>query len=207
VFQAFLTTFLVDSGYKTPIQNMDELFASGIKFALQGNNLEVGDETEVSEVQRRRVNCPSYWGCVEWAMYQKNVSVALIDIEAEYRYAIGEFIDENSKPLLCRIEDGVIFPVCYTMLMIHGDPLMRRVNEIINRVVEAGLYNHWVSLEFNQRKIYFHKIGIVQPLDGYYSFNLYHMQTAFYLILMGWCLSALCFIIEVLYNRVSSTIM
>jgi hypothetical protein len=31
--QAFLTTYLIDSGYKTPIQNMDELFASGIKLA------------------------------------------------------------------------------------------------------------------------------------------------------------------------------
>ena len=27
VFQTFLTTFLVNSGYKTPIQNLDELFA------------------------------------------------------------------------------------------------------------------------------------------------------------------------------------
>jgi len=33
VFQAFLTTFLVDSGYKTPIKNMDELFASDMKLA------------------------------------------------------------------------------------------------------------------------------------------------------------------------------
>jgi hypothetical protein len=91
--------------------------------------------------------------------------------------------------------------------MIHGDPLIRRVNEIINRVVEAGLYNLWISLEFNRHKIHFRKIGIVQPLDGYYNFNLYHLQTAFYLILMGWFLSALCFMIEVLYIRVSSTIM
>jgi len=29
VFQAFLTSFLIDSGYKTPIQSMDELFTSG----------------------------------------------------------------------------------------------------------------------------------------------------------------------------------
>jgi hypothetical protein len=33
VFQAFLTTFLIDPGYRTPIRNMDELFASGIKLA------------------------------------------------------------------------------------------------------------------------------------------------------------------------------
>jgi len=30
VFQAFLTSFLTDSGYKTPIKDMDELFATGI---------------------------------------------------------------------------------------------------------------------------------------------------------------------------------
>jgi hypothetical protein len=33
VFQAFLTTFLIDSGYKTPVPNVDEMFASGIKLA------------------------------------------------------------------------------------------------------------------------------------------------------------------------------
>jgi hypothetical protein len=33
VFQSFLTSFLIDSGYKEPIQNLDELFASGIKLA------------------------------------------------------------------------------------------------------------------------------------------------------------------------------
>jgi hypothetical protein len=93
------------------------------------------------------------------------------------------------------------------MMMLHGDPLMRRVNEIIDRVKEAGLYNHWISLELNKLKTKYQKITIVQPLNQYYSFNLYHMQTAFYLILMGWCLSALCFMVEVLYNRVLSKIM
>jgi hypothetical protein len=61
VFQAFLTTFLIDSGYKTPIQNMEELFASGITLAYQeGQNIifDNGDEKEASIVQRSRVNFP-----------------------------------------------------------------------------------------------------------------------------------------------------
>jgi hypothetical protein len=33
VFQAFLTMFLIDSGYKPPLQNMDDLLVSGIKVA------------------------------------------------------------------------------------------------------------------------------------------------------------------------------
>jgi hypothetical protein len=54
VFQAFLTTYLIDSGYKTPIQNRDELFASGIKLAYSPEyNLffENFYETEVSKVK------------------------------------------------------------------------------------------------------------------------------------------------------------
>jgi hypothetical protein len=88
------------------------------------------------------------------------------------------------------------------MIMFHADPLMRRVNKIIDRVVEAGLYNYWISLTMHMSKLYSRKIAIFHPLDGYYSFKLYHMQPAFYLLLMGWCISALCFMVELLYNRI-----
>jgi len=53
-------------------------------------------------------------------------------------------------------------------------------------------------------KLHSRKIATVLPLDEYYSFNLYHMQTAFYLLLMGWCLSVLCFMYELFFNRVLS---
>jgi hypothetical protein len=80
VFQAFLTSFLTDSGYKTPIRNMDELFASGIKFGYNPeyhNLYQFGDETEVSNIYRNHVNCQSYWNCIAWAIYNKNVSILL----------------------------------------------------------------------------------------------------------------------------------
>jgi len=207
VFQAFLTSFLTDTGYKPPIQNMDELLASGIKLAYipeYDSFIQIGDETKVSKIRRNLVSCPSYKVCSEWARYHKNISILFFDSNAEFLYATGDYIDENSKPMVCSLEDGVIIPYSQTMMMLHGDPLMKRVNGIVDRVVEAGLYNHWISLFFNEFKLISRKIGIVQPLDDYYSFNLYHMQTAFYFLLMGWCLSALCFIFEVLCNRVLS---
>jgi hypothetical protein len=204
VFQAFLTSFLIDSGYKTPIQNMDELFASGIKLAFPPEYnffFENGDETEASKVHRNRANCSSFNVCLHWAKYQKNISVLLSDNVAELWYAQGNFLGENSEPLLCRLEDGVVFTTGQTMLMLHGDPLMKRVNEIIDPVVEAGLYDRWISLNMNLNKLLSRKIAIVHPLYEYYSFNLYHIQPAFYLLLMGWCLSALCFMFELLFNR------
>ena len=128
------------------------------------------------------------------------------DKEAEELYASGDFVGENSESLLCKIGDGVFFTFSLSMLMFHGDPLMKRVNEIIDRVVEAGLRNFWVSLQKNWYKIYSHKIVIFHPLDEYYSFNLYHMQPAFYLLCMDWCLSAFSFMVEVLYIRLLSKI-
>jgi hypothetical protein len=97
---------------------------------------------------------------------------------------------------LCKLEDEVIFNNGLSMIMFHGDPLMRRVAEIIDRVVVANLYNYWISLKMQKLKIFAQEIALVQPLDGYYSFNMYHMQPAFYLLSMGWCLSAICFMIE-----------
>jgi hypothetical protein len=186
---------------------LDELFASGIKFAYPPEfsfTFQNGDETEGSKVERNHVNCPSYEVSMYWAMYQKNVSVLLVDITVEEHYAIGDFVGENSEPLLCKLEDGVFLHTGLTMIMYHGDPLMRRVSEIIDRVVEARLYNYWISLRMHMKKILSRKIAIINPLDGYYNFNLYHMQPAFYLLLMGCCLSALCFVDELLYKRVLS---
>jgi len=157
---------------------MDELFDSGISLAyLSGYNFifENGDETEASKVKQNRGNCPSFNACLNWAKYQKNVSVLLTDIIAEMSYAFGEFLGENSEPLLCRLEDGVVFKSGQTMLMFYADPLLTRVIKIIDQVVEAGLYGYWISLSMERGKLISRKIAIVHPLDGYYSFNLYHM--------------------------------
>jgi hypothetical protein len=205
VFQAFLTTFLIDSGYKPPIRDMDELFTLGIKLAYSPEYsyiFRVAVETETLNVHRNLVICPSREICLNWAMYHKNVSLLLSDIVAETYYAGGFYIGENSESSYCRLEDIVILNHGISMVMFHGDPLLRRVNEIIDRVVEAGIYNYWISLTFNKYKLFSRKIAHVHPFDGYYSFNLYHMQPAFYLLLMSWCLSAICFMVEMFCNRV-----
>jgi hypothetical protein len=169
VFQAFLTMFLIDSGYITPIQNMDELFASGIKLAYPQEYsyvFEKCDETKQSKVKQNHVICPSKVICDNWVKYQKNVSVLLVDKTVEGYYASG--VGEKSV----QVRRRVFFTTGLTMIMFHGDPLMRRINEIIDRVVEAGIYNYWISMTMDTIKLKSRKIGIVRPFNGYYSLNL-----------------------------------
>jgi hypothetical protein len=199
VFQAFLTTFLIDSGYKTPIQSMDELLGSGMKLAyneIYSFVFENGNETEVSNVRRMKANCPSFEVCVNWAKYYKNVSVFWFDYDFEIQFQNGSLVGENGEPLLCRIDDGVFFNVQSVMIMFYGEPLLKRINEILGRFVEAGLHKFWLSLVMKWCKIPDRKIAVFNPLDEYYSFNLYHIQPTLYLLLIGLCLSVFFFLIE-----------
>ena len=150
------------------------------------------------------MNCPSFNVCIEWVKHEKNLSILLFDKIAEDMYASGDFVGKDSERLLCKLEDGIVFSYGQSMIMFHGDRLLRRVNEFIDHFVEAGIYNFWISINFNMRKLIARKIAIFRPLDEYYSFNLYHIQPAFLLLLMGWCLGALSFIVELLYNRILS---
>jgi len=204
VFQAFLTTFLIDSGYKTPVQNMDELLASGIKLVYSSRNnfiFENDGETEISKIQRNRVICNLYLECFKWAVYHKNISYFTPDLNAEIMNDHAYTLSKTSEPLLCRLDNGVIYNEGLRMVMLNGDPLLSRVSEIIDRLVEAGLYNTWISRFQHKSKIISHIQRTVHPLDGYYSFNLNHMRSAFFLLLIGWCLSSLCFIFELLNIR------
>jgi len=46
---------------------------------------------------------------VNWEKFQKNILVLWFDRVAEGTSANSNFVDENCEPLLCRLEDGVIF--------------------------------------------------------------------------------------------------
>ena len=74
VFQGYLTTFLIDPGHKPAIRNMDELFASGIKFFYTPGFTELfsnSAEKEESNVELNQANCESRDDCLNWALYGK----------------------------------------------------------------------------------------------------------------------------------------
>jgi len=122
VFQAFLTTFLTDSGYKSPIKNMDALFASGIKTAYPQSDdifFELIVGTESLQIKRNHVNCPSKEICFLWINDHKNVSIIVLDKLAEVLYATGYFIGKNSEPLLCKLEDGMFLSYGQSMQLFH----------------------------------------------------------------------------------------
>jgi hypothetical protein len=84
-----------------------------------------------------------------WAKNQRNISILINDFYAANFFANGSFLGEKSEPLLCKLEDGVVYTKGFGMVMLYGDPLMGPVNKTIDRLVQAGIYNHWISYRVN----------------------------------------------------------
>ena len=70
---------------------------------------------------------------------------------------------------MCRLEDGLVYNNGLRIVTLHGTPLLRRVTEIIDRVVEARLYIFWIPLDQHLDKVVSQLMDIVNQIDEYYK--------------------------------------
>ena len=136
------------------------------------------------------------------ALDYKNISLILDEVGIEEKFSSSSLMDENSKPLICPLHDGIVATLNYAMIMRVGNPLLERIDEIIQTVVEAGMFMQWKKLHFDKLKIQSRTIGRYSLLGDYYSFTLEHMQPAFYILLMGFCISTVVFLLELANHNI-----
>jgi hypothetical protein len=57
---------------------------------------------------RNRVLCPIHAICMKWAYVYKNILLILDELSIEEGYSSSSSMDENSEPLLCSLEVGLL---------------------------------------------------------------------------------------------------
>ena len=199
IFQSFLTTFLTGSGYKPPIHNIDQMLDSKIKygyFDVFDDIYKQNDDVKSHMILENRVLCTDLLACFNWARDYKNISIILDELSVEEKYSNSMLLDENSMPLICPLDDGIVMITNTVMVMRVGDPLLGRIDEIIQRVVEAGLFVKWQKDYFEDLKRESGRIHSYSLLDDYKIFTLEHVQPAFIMLLMGLCISTVILLVE-----------
>jgi hypothetical protein len=99
--------------------------------------------------------------------------------------------------------------------MAKGNPLLHRFNEIITRMLEAGLIEKWQndfmsSSRLKNHPIYDDDINFADFTTNelntvYTSFSLTRLQVIFVVFLIGQIFSTFVFLVEVLYYRACTT--
>jgi hypothetical protein len=206
VFQAYLTSFLVEPGYEEPIQNIDQMLKSEMKFGffyvynLLFNN--PSDPVE-SAIQKNALQFPSVSDALLWATVYQNISTILTDFDIETYRRKKLWTNENNKPSLCELEDGVIRTFDFAILVRKRSPFFEIINDVIGHIVEGGIFLH-----IKERGIYKGKLESKfdpsTPYYTYYAISTGHLQTAFYFLMLGYVLSLACFVSEIIWYRFSS---
>jgi hypothetical protein len=160
-------------------------------------------ESVGSAILRKAVRCTDRGECFKLAAIYQNFSTVNDDLNMNILSDLGKLMDENKRPLLCELQDGSVSNV-YLVLLVHkGSPLLEFINNIIEHLVEGGIL-------INIRKRYFYKENIVPMFDStpfdasYTAFGVGHLQTAFYLLMLGYVLALICFVTEIMWHSYRS---
>ncbi|KDR07546.1 hypothetical protein L798_03001 [Zootermopsis nevadensis] len=207
VFQAYLTSFLIDTGYEEPIKTIDQMLNSGRKFGFSEEDQHLFEDSTDSvgkEILKGMVICPDSEACLNWARKYQNISTLCFDVYTKYGKSIGLSTDENNRPLLCGLDDGDVMYFETVMAVLKGNPLLEHINDVIDRIVEAGIFMQWINRFIDEGRISTKTTLSYTLADTYHNFSIKHVQSPIYLLMFGYALAFLSFFIEIAWHKLIS---
>jgi hypothetical protein len=203
VFQAYLTTFLIEPGYEEPIKTVEQMLNSEMNFGFRGIYKILFSDTSDnldSAIFKNAVECPDEITCFMWASIYHNISTVLDGLNIEFYSGKKNWTDENNRHLLCELEDGAVRTLDYAILVRYRSPFYEFINDVISHIVEGGIFMHIKEREF-QKSDNETEINFTASDDSYFVFGVSHLLTAFYLLMLGYVLAVACFVTEILWHR------
>lgn len=201
VFQTHFTSFLVDPGLEKQVSDVEELLASNLALTFDDGykDLFEGGDEQAELILSRRLPCPGFEACSRRTATVGDAATVL-DFQNFDVYG-RRFVDDYGDPLLCRLPEK-ISGYLITMFVQKGNPLFPPVNSVILRFVEAGLVDFWWSLIVERQK-FTANLEIADEPITFFVFSLSHLYVAFTFLAIGYCLSVLVLLLEVLYSKYS----
>ncbi|KDR21457.1 hypothetical protein L798_03910 [Zootermopsis nevadensis] len=213
VFQTYFTSFLVEPGLTDRIRDFDGLLKSGIEFGYDpifDVLVENSSDSRYEEVLKRRILCRDRDYCFGRV---SKADFAYLDVEAvKMIYKIS-----HKNALICHIDEGVI-NIVLTMYMRKGDVLIEKINHILSIIGQSGLNirilrGFFYDIVFAGRKNkWFKKTdndSLVPPdedesliQEDYVPLSLTHLYIAFYVAIIGYILSFIVFLGEILVYKI-----
>ncbi|GFG40108.1 hypothetical protein Cfor_09359 [Coptotermes formosanus] len=205
LFQIFVTSYLVDPGFTKQIQSVQDVLESGVQHGFHPDlNDSLSDESDelLTKIVQHSEPCNDVEACVQRVAQRGDFVTISNHMRIEYLNTY-KTLDNNGKSLVCTFGDNVIQNF-KTFYLPQGSPLLYHFNRAIRVAVQAGLVDYWSESELVASRIKAASIRKISPLDDYTVFILTYLQSAFYLLFLGYGLASLVFVVELFcYNTFS----
>jgi hypothetical protein len=200
VFQTFFTSYLVDPGIQHQISSIDELLDSGMQFGFRSDiehYYKGSDIKRYQEILKRNGRCSGTSDCIHHIIRTRNYATT-----GESWYIQKLLSKMRNKEYVCPMNDFELFPIYVVICLSKGHMLLDALNKITFSLVEAGIIVH----ESKQQKVD-NDIEIKKEDndEAYFVFEILHLRMLFYLLFLGYLLSFVAFLGEILCRRITTT--
>jgi hypothetical protein len=202
VFQTLFISYLVQPGYEKQIESFDEMKDSGILFAKHKSLDSISLLASRDDMQKLRSpveTCSMFDQCMIRLIQKRDIITIAPKSYAEY---IDSFagINVNGKKSLCSIRENIA-SLSIAMYLSKGNPLLDKFNVYIQRSLEGGLGEKYLSEMAWNESLRKRSKSPEQELDNkdgdtYFIFTVFHLKIGFCLLLCGYVLSSAVFVCE-----------
>jgi hypothetical protein len=202
-FQGSLTSYLAVPKYLPEINTLKSLDKSGLGIILSPgiNALLTLDENDkvMTNLWRKFIKHEmkrNKFGVVpDRIAMKRDVAGIFNDLSAVYYLRNNRYI-KDGHPMLHRVQETILSSYSVYAVPRHS-PFLRRFNVIIGRLVEAGLQRKWIGDTMQRAAL----DGEITPVSHPHAaepatLGLTHLQTAFYILLIGLLCSTLVFVLQ-----------
>jgi len=206
VFQAFVTSCLIEPEFQKQITSLEDLIESGIEYGYYpGIDVLLSNTSDwgFKEIISNRIPCYDA-SCVARAIGKKDFATISDTMYVEYLKAYAAH-DSYGRSAVCSFKQKSKVRLV-AMYLEKGSFLTEDINRVINIAIEAGLNNFWWKniLDTLRNKAVGAEGHI--SMDDYTVLLLDHLEGAFYLLLLGHGLAFVTFVGELLHNRLKAKI-
>jgi hypothetical protein len=206
VFQTFFTSFLVNPGFGKQIENFEELMSSGLEYGYDQELYDLFFETSSEDVGENRhftpSNCTDREACLLRVINDNDF--ATLQIEFMTMYFVTIYLQKES--LLCALKDNFRV-IDIVMYFPKGSHFRFPINGVIRKILEAGLMKKFENNMKELWKIQQESLAVRDfvvknsPVDDFFVFNTSHLHIAFWSLALGFGLSSVCLLFEILCYR------
>ncbi|PSN42426.1 Ionotropic receptor 593 [Blattella germanica] len=197
VFQAFFTTYLVEPGYGKPLKSFQDLLNSGFAYGYMDSLEPVVatlDFDEMSLIEKKETYENYENASIRIIMKRDLFTVSATQYANFIAYKLG--IDDVSKTI-CFLEEP-IFTVPFGTAFPKGSPFLSSFNEHIVHGFEAGFLQRYWSL-FTLSLILSNTGKFQNVNNDYIVLNLSHLSPAFMVLFLGFSVSSIVFVFEIIF--------
>lgn len=196
VYQTYLTSFLIDPGFKSPLASEDEILASGIGYDTERSIISIYGG--LAEAGFKHIKITDDIESTEERVAKGALAFLFSKYLVDYNIAV-KYMDANGKPRICKIKDDFASTLI-TMFVPKGFPLKAKYDKVLLFLMQAGLLNlWWEKIKYTAT---LETAGDISPIsEDYIALTMEHLQSAFYFLFLGYAISVLSFLLEILCLR------